>query len=63
MDPDANLIEQRNIARDLIARFDRGENLSDYDAARLAELVIALDEWIIGRGFLPASWQKAQATA
>jgi len=30
----------------------------DPDAARLAELVIALDEWLRRGGFLPVPWQR-----
>lgn len=32
------------------------------DAARLAELVLALNEWIMRGGFLPVPWQKKGKT-
>ena len=56
MDPDANLEEQRRI----VARMLDNEENEDYltDAQRLAELVQALDEWIVRGGFLPEEWRK-----
>jgi hypothetical protein len=51
MDPTANLTEALQLAADLV----EGE---DPDAARLAELVIALDEWLRRGGFLPVPWQR-----
>lgn len=60
MDPVANITEQRELAHDL-AEYDG--NLRDLpvsaieeyhrDAARLAELVLALDEWRQRGGFDP----------
>jgi len=61
MDPDQNLKEQLEIAAQILAAQDanHGEAGVDPDAgANLAELVIALDEWIRGGGFLPAAWRK-----
>lgn len=58
MDPNANLKEQIELAQDLLARHDRNEKLSDYDSARLAELVISLHIWINSGGFLPAVWNR-----
>lgn len=58
MDPIANIKEQRDLAAAIIERTDaadRGEDatwLIDY-AQRLAELVIALDEWRTNGGFDP----------
>jgi hypothetical protein len=58
MDPKANLREQREIARRLQAALDAedviGEihNLAE-DAGRLAELVLALDDWRKRGGFDP----------
>lgn len=53
MDPDANLKEQREIA----ARLASNEVFMRVEAAnRLAELVLALDEWISKGGFLPKDW-------
>lgn len=53
MDPDENLREQLDIAYGIIAapRLERRED------ERLAELVLALDEWIKKGGFLPKAWQ------
>jgi len=54
MDPDANLKEQLLLAQK--ANKLDGE-LTDEDAIRLAELVLALDEWIRNGGFLPKLWR------
>jgi hypothetical protein len=56
MDPNANLKEQREIAKRILS--DDGED-TGYDAVRLAELVEALDEWIMKGGFLPKEWREA----
>lgn len=55
MDPNANLAEQKRIARRLLA-LDRPLVEIAADASRLAELVEALDEWITKGGFLPSAW-------
>lgn len=56
MDPDANLAEQRRLAKELSEaasdEWTRGR------AGRLAELVQALDEWICKGGFLPKDWRE-----
>lgn len=52
MDPNANLTEQRRIAQRIL----KG-SMKDDDANRLAELVEALDEWIVRGGALPKSWE------
>jgi hypothetical protein len=62
MDPDANLTEQRQIAKRLLADQDgRGEGLDAPQVmvltARLCELVQALDEWLARGGFLPDAWR------
>jgi len=54
MDPDANLSEQRRIAEQIV---ENGAIDADR-AERLAELVLALDEWLKKGGFLPARWQR-----
>lgn len=57
MDPDANLAEQLDSARRILS----GEYANlDFHAERLAELVIALDEWIRGGGFVPSRWTEGQ---
>ncbi len=56
MDPDANLAEQRKLVARLLS-----ERITVMDSStfgtRLAELVNALDGWIVANGFLPASWR------
>lgn len=52
MDPDANLEEQLRIAE----RITNDLGIDYADADRLAELVLALNEWIKGGGFLPKQW-------
>jgi hypothetical protein len=54
MDPNANLEEQRRI----VARILAAETANHYDAARLADLVEALDAWISKGGFLPETWKR-----
>lgn len=52
MDPNANLREQRELARLILSG-----NPSARYADRLAELVVALDSWIRAGGFMPADWE------
>lgn len=63
MDPSANLKEQLELAEKLFTREEEYESSDDYDidARRLAELVLALNEWIMGRGYMPVQWQAARA--
>lgn len=66
MDPKGNLAEQLELAREINAindaASDDGELTEEQEldivhaASRLAELVIALDEWMRKGGFSP--WQK-----
>ena len=60
MDPNSNLIEQLAIARQIVADVDAEQPAFDwpFNAVRMAELVIALDEWIRKGGFLPDGWSK-----
>ena len=54
MDPDANLAAQHRIANRLVE-----QDVPDpAEVLHLAELVIALDDWIKAGGFLPAAWRK-----
>jgi hypothetical protein len=53
MDPDANLKEQREIVRRMLDGTPRRS-----DGLRLAELVEALDCWIVTGGFLPKAWAR-----
>ncbi|TAL43759.1 MAG: hypothetical protein EPN91_05840 [Salinibacterium sp.] len=56
MDPDSNLRDQLRLAKQLLAEVDEGSQPDQDDIGRLAELVIALDNWIAGGGFLPKAW-------
>lgn len=67
MDPDENLKEQKLLA-DRIANAWAVDPNTDAtflldDGERLAELVVALDEWIQKGGFLPKAWQKETSKA
>ena len=53
LDPDANLVDQRRIAIAIA-----GGTRSYYDAERLAELVLALDTWLVNGGFPPKGWTR-----
>jgi len=53
MDPNANLIEQRRIAQAIVDSPDA----HSYGAVRLAELVLALDQWMTNGGFAPGEWK------
>jgi len=67
MDPDANLTEQRELAARLVVLDDVEDyNLVDVgslliDAARLGELVLALDGWLVKVGYLPKRWAFGDA--
>jgi hypothetical protein len=56
MDPDENLKQQLRLAREMLAAQDSGSYTAFDDVARLAELVIALDEWLHKGGALPRVW-------
>jgi hypothetical protein len=58
MDPDANLAEQLEIAREMQDLDDVDLPVSQDDAQRLAELVIALNEWLAKGGYPPKAWQR-----
>jgi hypothetical protein len=58
MDPDANLKEQLELAECINLCQDRGEKCSQVDAARLAELVAELNEWLLKAGAFPAAWYE-----
>jgi len=57
MDPDANLAEQRELASAICAAADAGRVPEEDLAARLAELVLALDEWLCRGGCAPRRWR------
>ncbi len=54
MDPNANLAEQRRI----ISYADKLGRITGVEAARLVELMQALDMWITSGGCLPNAWAR-----
>jgi hypothetical protein len=64
MDPTANLEEQRRLAKRILAcgeeEHPRVSCRCRVQAERLAELVEALDGWLVGGGFLPSRWAWAK---
>jgi len=52
MDVNATLAEIRKLANG-----DPEGWITSHDADRLAELILALDEWLKKGGFLPNDWQ------
>lgn len=59
MDPSENLAEQIYLATEIQSCINRGAPIDEHDVARLAELVIELDEWLLKGGFLPRAWRWA----
>jgi hypothetical protein len=59
VDPDANLAEQLSLARQMLDAYgdEAGNGIDQDDAARLADLVLALDEWLRNGGFQPGVWR------
>lgn len=59
MDPNANLTEQVRLAGEILDCCDDvAESEASEGVQRLAELVLALDEWLKGGGFLPSRWAR-----
>ena len=60
MDPNANLNEQRQIARRIAddAYLGIHDTQRGLDKARLADLVLELDEWLRKGGALPTVWSN-----
>jgi hypothetical protein len=58
MDPNANLKEQLELAKAMIVAYEDSESngIDQDDANRLAELVLALHEWLGNGGFKPQAW-------
>ena len=56
MDPDANLQEQIEIADQLLQNEYASREDELAASLRLAELVLALDQWLTHRGFFPECW-------
>jgi hypothetical protein len=59
MDPNENLREQRQIV-ECIQRWPLAIRANPDDVARLAELHVALDEWLCRGGFLPDAWARGE---
>lgn len=58
MDPDSNLAEQLELAKDILGAADHDGSIDEDDVVRLAELIEALDGWIKRGGFLPKRWTR-----
>jgi len=67
MDPNANLAEQRELAKEFLADRDQEEPFTasiedglEYcsHVARLSELIVEMDEWLKKGGFVPNDWHK-----
>ena len=56
MDPNANLQEQITLANVIIESAENETGEIILQAIRLAELVLALDEWLTRKGFPPERW-------
>jgi hypothetical protein len=61
MDPTANLREQLELATDIQQLAVVYEHRAD-QGERLAELVLAFDQWIRSGGFLPDQWASRRGT-
>lgn len=59
MDPNATLTEMRSIAELLVDTVGLSRGTICENAERLAELVEALDGWILKGGVLPTDWLQA----
>jgi hypothetical protein len=57
VDPNANLAEQLELAERIMDDPGRSDMTATWPIS-LAELVLALDEWIRGGAFLPDAWKK-----
>ena len=60
MDPDANLEEQLDLAESILEAEDDEEDPDPVDAARLAQLVVDLNDWFVQSGGLPRAWKRAK---
>ena len=59
MDPTRNLAEQLRLAKNIHDRLP----FLDGDGERLADLVVALDEWLRKGGALPEPWRTGRRKA
>lgn len=57
MDPDAALAELLDLARAHQAELDDESTSPHADTGRMADLVLALHEWIDRGGYIPTAWQ------
>lgn len=60
MDPNAALAELVDIARQHQAELDDESRNRHADTGQMADLVLALHEWLTGGGFLPAAWNAGR---
>lgn len=62
MDPDANLAQQLRLSCFLVEAEESGREVSAAELSiksmRLAELVLALNEWLARGGALPEAWKR-----
>jgi hypothetical protein len=69
MDPNCNLTDQLAFARSILEQVDKDQDsevtrrIVAGFAVRLAENVLALNEWITKGGFLPKPWEGDASTA
>lgn len=58
MDPDRNLLSQLQLAKNILHNDEVADDTIslENDAIALAELVLALDNWLTKGGFTPARW-------
>jgi hypothetical protein len=59
MDPTENLSEQLDLAKTIVIRLP----FLDSDGERLADLVLALDQWLRKGGALPEPWKTRRRKA
>lgn len=58
MDLNADLAEQLRLVDEFLRIADDEGEIDTHDAIRLAELVLALNGWVAGGGFLPKAWTR-----
>lgn len=59
MDPDANLKAQRELVSLLLGDVITDDDSAIHTAVSLAELVRALDEWLVNGGAVPKEWKRS----
>ena len=60
MDPKSNLESQLSLSKQMLKDYEdtNSNGIDQDDAARLAELVLALNDWLSHGGFLPPQWER-----